>query len=286
MKLTPIKSQLPIYAPKQLAPVSKSKPSCLVERYAVSYYLVNNGVRENGGKYSTSKKTDSSNGANDISPESIKNEIPESLDCSTLEQLLGDTKDNPSNLDKQQFVKSKNSTTYGSKRKWGEGNGYIEQRTITKNGKEYNQSYYHWKENGNKYTRYIPKKLLGVIQEADKQKRPVTEILNLLGVVSSSTNNNSLVGIQNSITTNAYSPSHSQTRRHKGDGSGYIQWKAITVNGKQYLQPWYHYEFWNNRERLIKSSRYIPKHLLAQVIQLDIDKAPVQEILSLLDVII
>ncbi|OKH38601.1 hypothetical protein NIES2101_35870 [Calothrix sp. HK-06] len=95
--------------------------------------------------------------------ESTKGEIPESLDCSTLEQLLGDTEDSPSNLDKEQFVKSKNATTYGKKRKWGEGNGYIEQRTITKNGKEYNQAYYHWKENGNKYSKYIPKKLLGVI---------------------------------------------------------------------------------------------------------------------------
>jgi hypothetical protein len=316
MELTPIYSQLPIDAPKHDPSVSKSKSSVIVEGYSVSTYR----VRDDGGEYSTSKKADSSNGACHTPPENIKDEIPQSLDWSTKEPLLGDSEDNPSNLDKQREANSKNATTYSRKRKWGEGNGYIEWRTITKNGKEYNQAYYHWKDHQNKYSRYIPKKLLGLIQEADKQKRPVTEILHLLGVASSSTNHNLLVGIHHSTSTNTTTsknnsgsdsnsctqfvgseneekhpltvsdyispPSHSKTRRHKGDGSGYIQWKTITVNRKQYSQPWYHYEFWNHRERVIKSSRYIPKQLLAQVIQLDADKVPVQEILNLLGVII
>ncbi|RUS97475.1 hypothetical protein DSM106972_084230 [Dulcicalothrix desertica PCC 7102] len=108
----------------------------------------------------------------------------------------------------------------------------------------------------------------------------------MLGVASNLTNQNVLVGIQNNTSTYNSSLSQSQTRRHKGDGSGYIQWKTVTVNGKQYSQPWYHYEFWNNRERFIKSSCYIPKQLLTQIIQLDANKAPVQEILNLLGVII
>lgn len=253
MKLTPIYSQLPTSTLKQVAPASKSKSSFVVEPYRASYYRVNNRVGESGSKYSTSKKTDSSNGAVHTPSESSKDEIPESSDCSTEEQLLGDIEENLSNLDKQQFVKSKNATTYNTKRKWGEGNGYIEWRTITKKGKEYNQAYYHWKENGNKYSKYIPKKLLGVIEEADKQKLPVKEILCLLGVASNLTNHNVLVGSQNNTSTYNSSPSQSQTRRHKGDGSGYIQWKTVTVNGKQYSQAWYHYEFWNNRERFIKS---------------------------------
>jgi hypothetical protein len=284
MKLTSVYKTLPIGSPKQLTLFSNSKSSPTVEPYSTFYYRVNNRVRDNGSEYSTSKKTDSSNGANNTSPESIKNEISESSNCRVEEQSL---EDNGGHLDKQQLVESKNRTTYGKKRKWKEGNAYIEWRTITVNGKKYKQAFYHWKENENKYSKYIPKKLVGVIEEADKQKRPITEILNLLGIVQSSTNHNSLVSIQNktSMSTSSH-PGHIHTRRHKGEGSGYIQWKAVTVNGKQYLQFWYHYEFWNNRERLIKSSRYIPKSLLAQVIQLDADKASVQEILNLLGVII
>ncbi|MEC4816445.1 MAG: hypothetical protein SAK29_24730, partial [Scytonema sp. PMC 1069.18] len=63
--------------------------------------------------------------------------------------------------------------------------GSIHWRTLTKNGKDYPQAHYHWKENGHKRTRYIPKRLLGVVIEAKAAKRPVIEILRLLGVVTS-----------------------------------------------------------------------------------------------------
>ncbi|MBD2535803.1 hypothetical protein H6G97_43210 [Nostoc flagelliforme FACHB-838] len=69
-----------------------------------------------------------------------------------------------------------------NRRRKGEGNGSIHWRIITKKGKDYPQAYYHWQENGKKRTKYIPKKLLGDIQEAEAAKRPVVEILQMLGV--------------------------------------------------------------------------------------------------------
>jgi hypothetical protein len=78
--------------------------------------------------------------------------------------------------------------------------------------------------------------------------------------------------------------SPSKTRRDKGLGSGSIQWKTITIHGKDYPQPWYHYEFWQEGSRLVKKSKYIPKRLLASVLELDAQKVSVREILKLLGV--
>ena len=79
--------------------------------------------------------------------------------------------------------------------------------------------------------------------------------------------------------------SPSNQRRHKGDGSGSIHWRTVTRNGKDYQQAYYHYEFWESGDRLVKSSRYIPKGKLAQVQRLNNEKAPVRDILKLLGVI-
>ncbi len=73
-------------------------------------------------------------------------------------------------------------------------------------------------------------------------------------------------------------------RRLKGDGSGSIHYRTVTKKGKDYHEAYYHYEFWSGGDRLIKSSRYIPKKLLAQVQQLEVEKAPVREILGVLRV--
>jgi hypothetical protein len=78
-----------------------------------------------------------------------------------------------------------NNNPSKKRRRKGEGNGSIHWCTITKNGREYPQAYYHWQENGQKRTRYIPQKLLGEIQEAEVAKRSVMEILRLLGVAPS-----------------------------------------------------------------------------------------------------
>lgn len=77
----------------------------------------------------------------------------------------------------------------------------------------------------------------------------------------------------------------SKVRRRKGSGSGSIHWKTITKHGRDYPQPWYHYEFWEKGEREVKSTKYIPKKLLPEVKRLDDEKAPVREILKLLGVI-
>jgi hypothetical protein len=200
-----------------------------------------------------------------------------------------------------------------NRRRKGDGNGFIYSRIITKNGKDYQQAYYHWKENGQKKTRYIPKKLLGDIQEAEAAKLPVKEILLLLGIsvtrsnnspsnllgdiplspsnsdISPSNNNpsNLLGDIQLSPSNSGISPSNnspSKMRRHKGEGSGNIHWRTISRNGKDYPQAYYHFEFWTQGNRLIKSSKYIPKRLIHRVEQLEQQKAPVKEILQVLGI--
>jgi hypothetical protein len=326
-----------------------------------------------------------------------------------------------------------------NRRRKGDGNGFIYSRIITKNGKDYQQAYYHWKENGQKKTRYIPKKLLGDIQEAEAAKLPVKEILLLLGISVTPSNNNpsnllgdiqlspsnsdispsnqspsNLLGdIQLSPSNSDISPSNqspsnllgdiplspsnllgdiplspsnsgispsnqspsnllgdiplspsnsgispsnqspsnllgdiplspsnsgispsnqspsnllgdiplspsnsgispsnqspsnllgdipsspsnsdispsndspSKMRRHKGEGSGNIHWRTITKKGKDYPQAYYHFEFWTQGDRLVKSSKYIPKRLIHRVEQLEQEKAPVKDILQVLGV--
>ena len=248
---------------------------------------------------------------------------------SSPSKLLGDKGENcPSNSSP-----SKIRLSPSKKRSRGKGNGYIHWRTITKNGKEYPQAYYHWKEGNKKRSKYIPKKLLNSIEEAEAVKRPVIEILKLLGVgtnpskllgdeENSPSNNNvnadisknaeKLLGdkwIKNSETNISQgsqgSPSNldnspskiefSPSKRRKGDGSGSIHWRIITRGGKDYPLAYYHYEFWqdgvtpkafSSANRLVKSSKYIPKRLLSQVQRLESEKAPVREILKVLGVVV
>jgi hypothetical protein len=143
-----------------------------------------------------------------------------------------------------------------------------------------------------------------VVQLAEEQKRPIIEILAILGVVCASSSG-LLVGTENSpnnedeklIPTSKESPStqleeliptsknrQSKTRRNKGFGTGFLQWKTITLNGKDYPQPWYHYEVWIEGARVTKKSKYIPKRLLAKIQALEAQKAPVSDILEVLGV--
>jgi rubrerythrin len=73
-------------------------------------------------------------------------------------------------------------------------------------------------------------------------------------------------------------------RRCKGDGSGCIYWRTVTKKGKEYQEAYYQYEFWNNGNAVIKSTKYIPKRLLTTIQELESQKAPVREILKLLGV--
>ena len=81
-------------------------------------------------------------------------------------------------------------------------NGTIHWRTITRGGKDCPQAYYHWQEKGRKKTKYIPKQILRDIQEAEFKKRPIREILTLLGVVPSPSKNTLLGDIENSLSNN------------------------------------------------------------------------------------
>jgi hypothetical protein len=147
---------------------------------------------------------------------------------------------------------SKNLSPSKKRRRKGEGNGCIYWRTITKNGKDYPQAYYHWKENGRKRSKYIPKHLLVTIQSADNQKRSIAEILSLLGeknINPSKTYDTLRVDepeelddevIDNCEISPSKIESPSKSQRHRGEGSGSIHCKPIKRGNKTYPQYWYH----------------------------------------------
>jgi hypothetical protein len=184
--------------------------------------------------------------------------------------------------------------------------GSIHWRTVTRNGKEYRQAYYHWVEDGKKRTKYIPKKLLDRLKDAEFRKLPIADILILLGGkdINPSKSSDSFVDkySDNSESDLKISPSkiihpskkrneavlgvspmsHRFKKRKQGDGTGYIECKPIKRSGKEYKQYWYHYEEWREGDRLSKKSRYIPKRSLARVEKLEGSKAPVRAILEVL----
>ncbi|MDJ0635575.1 MAG: hypothetical protein QNJ34_20470 [Xenococcaceae cyanobacterium MO_188.B29] len=201
-----------------------------------------------------------------------------------------------------------------TRRKNGQGNGSIYYRTVTKNGREYQEAYYHYVENGKKRTKYIPKKLLDKVQEAESQKLPVSDILVLLGGDKKNprkSSNTSSVCVDEKLTsaithgelnspclalndscvervleTDNLNPRKitppSTKRRKQGYGAGYIECKPIKRCGKEYKQYWYHWEIWREGDRLTKKSRYIPKNKVSKVERMNNEKAPVDQILKVL----
>ncbi|KOP24630.1 hypothetical protein AMR41_19785 [Hapalosiphon sp. MRB220] len=229
--------------------------------------------------------------------------MPRQIDLkkNASESLLGDIDKSPSKNQEQLQISPSTKSPSKNRRQRGLGSGSIHWRTITKNGKDYHQAYYHAQENGQKKTKYIPKRLLGVIQEAEAAKLPVIEILKLLGVgvnpskllgdMEIKPSNSELLGeikISPSKEALEINPSNkispSKMRRNKGEGSGSIHWRTITKGGKDYPQAYYHYEVWERGYRLVKSSKYIPKGLLTQVQQMEQQKASVREICRVLGV--
>lgn len=61
--------------------------------------------------------------------------------------------DNPSKKPGQIEISPGKDSPSKKRRNWGEGNGTIHWRTITRGGKDYPQAYYHWQEKGRKKTR-------------------------------------------------------------------------------------------------------------------------------------
>ena len=183
------------------------------------------------------------------------------------------------------------STNCSSKtrRHKGEGSGHIYYRTVTRNSKDYRQAYYQWRENGRQRTKYIPKKLLSRVEDAENRKLPVSEILVLLGGMdkcSSKSSDTSIAPIKEKVIDTNDECSSKVTppskKRKQGEGSGWIECKPIKRSGKEYKQYWYHYEVWREGDRLNKKSRYIPKRLVARVEKMEADKVSVREILEVL----
>ncbi|OKH52454.1 hypothetical protein NIES2101_14625 [Calothrix sp. HK-06] len=90
-----------------------------------------------------------------------------------------------------EFLEDKQDLNISSRKKRrlkGDGSGCIYYRTSIKNGKEYHEAYFQyefWKKGDclSKSSRYIPKKLLKVVQELNQCKAPVREILAVLGEI-------------------------------------------------------------------------------------------------------
>jgi hypothetical protein len=190
-----------------------------------------------------------------------------------------------------------------TRRKKGDGTGYIYRRTITRRGKEYPESYFRYRdESGKLRSKYIPQKLIDKVQEAESQKKPIADILVLLGgdeisrgeqfsiceAVSFRTLDAQKLpnGDQNNevmSTSRGEQLTPPSTRKRKqGDGTGYIECKPIKRSGKEYQQYWYHYEEWRSGDRLSKKSKYIPSRMRSQIEKMNNEKAPVEEILKVL----
>jgi hypothetical protein len=197
-----------------------------------------------------------------------------------------------------------------TRRNKGDGTGYIYRRTITRREKQYRESYFRYRdESGKLRSKYIPQKLIDKVQEAESRKKPIADILVLLGgdeisrgeqfstlddgkvrreaiceavsfrspLGQNSDENNELISL-----SRGEQPTPPSKKRKKGYGTGYIECKPIKRSGKEYQQYWYHYEEWREGDRLSKKSKYIPKTMLNRIEQMNNEKAPVEEILKVL----
>ena len=170
-----------------------------------------------------------------------------------------------------------------TRRKKGDGTGYIYRRTVTRKGIQYQESYYRYRdESGKLKSKYIPRKLIDRVEEADNSKLPVADVLLLLGGfgISRGEQSNESEIISRGERVN---PPSTKKRKH-GYGGGYIECKSITRNGKQYKQYWFHWEVWRDGETVTKKSRYIPKRLVPKVERMNQEKVAVSQILEVLGV--
>ena len=167
-----------------------------------------------------------------------------------------------------------------SRRRKGEGTGYLYNRTVTRKGKQYQETYYRYRdESGKLRSKYIPRKLIDRVEEADNSKLPVADVLLLLGGFGISRGEPE----SEIISRGEQFIPPSKKRREKGRGTAYIQCRPITKNGKQYKQYWFHWEEWREGDRVVKKSRYIPKRLVSKVERMNDEKAPVAKILKVLE---
>ena len=189
-----------------------------------------------------------------------------------------------------------------TRRKKGDGTGYIYRRTVTRKGKQYQESYFRYRdESGKLKAKYIPQKLLCKVEEAESAKKPIADILVLLGgdginrgeqssTSISTFDNDPLQTSQTSEQSDELIPVSrgeqptppSKRKRKQGEGTGYIECKPIKRSGKEYKQYWYHYEEWREGDRTSKKSKYISKGLVTRVEKMEREKEAVEEILKIL----
>ncbi len=187
-----------------------------------------------------------------------------------------------------------------TRRHKGEGSGHIYYRTVVRNGKEYQQAYYQWREHGKQRTKYIPKKLLDKVQEAESEKLPVADILDILqgGLEKCSSKKFDSFSDEKLLTKNKSAKTLAKcsskitsppcnlkrAKRQQGYGAGYVECRKVKRGSKLYSQFWYHYEIWSKGDRVIKKSRYIPKRLVPKVERMNEEKVSVRKILEVLGV--
>ncbi|ELS04071.1 putative transcriptional regulator [Xenococcus sp. PCC 7305] len=70
-------------------------------------------------------------------------------------------------------------------------------------------------------------------------------------------------------------------RRTKGKGTGFIEERLVKRGDKQYKQYWFHWQKSEpGKRRVLARSKYIPKRLVAKIIENNNQKLPVREILK------
>ena len=148
-----------------------------------------------------------------------------------------------------------------TRRQKGEGSGHIYYRTVIRNGKNYQQAYYQWREADKQRTKYIPKKLLNTVQKAESEKLPVADILDILqgGLEKCSSKKFDSFSAEKFLTKNKSAKTSAncsskitsppcnlkRAKRQQGYGAGYVECRKVKRGSKLYSQFWYHYEIWS-----------------------------------------
>ncbi|MGK7898907.1 MAG: hypothetical protein AB4372_36155, partial [Xenococcus sp. (in: cyanobacteria)] len=122
-----------------------------------------------------------------------------------------------------------------TRRRKGDGTGYIYRRTITRRGKKYQESYYRYRdESGKLRSKYIQRQLLNRVQEAVSLTLPITEVLKLLGGLEisrgeqfSTSDNRKVISSDEliSLSRGEQASPPSTKKRKQGYGGGYIECK-------------------------------------------------------------
>ena len=143
--------------------------------------------------------------------------------------------------------------------------------------KNYTRSYFRHKDKGKVKFEYVKKSLIHIVEQEIESGKSDEDILLLLrGVVS-----NIPGDCSSRLKDNNLRP-RSKTQRSLGEGTGYIVKKPIVRSGKTYDQFWFHYEIWCSGN-CQKKSKYIPKRKEGEIAKLNMEKAPVKDILEALE---